>query len=143
MHSQPALRSRKVLAKRQKSSQRGKIQIVQTFKNAAQNHKSPRKEATKTPKRGTQSSKRGKTIFLRQPTLCLAACISEKENLAGAKALVLSADIKKCCAKAIKVLAKRQPRPRKGAPSPRKEAKLYSCSRRLYVRLVASSKRSI
>ena len=99
MHSQPALRSRKVLAKRQKSSQRGKIQIVQTFKNAAQNHKSPRKEATKTPKRGTQSSKRGKTIFLRQPTLCLAGCISEKENLAGAKALVLSADIKNAAQK--------------------------------------------
>ena len=87
MHSQPALRSRKVLAKRQKSSQRGKIQIVQTFKNAAQNHKSPRKEATKTPKRGTQSSKRGKTIFLRQPTLCLACCISEKDDLRGAKSV--------------------------------------------------------
>ena len=61
--------------------------LVQTLKMLRKSNKSPRKEATETPKRGTQPSKRGKTIFLQQATLCPPCCISEKEDLRGAKSV--------------------------------------------------------
>ena len=61
--------------------------LAQTLKMLRKSNKSPRKEATETPKRGTHPSKRGKTIFLQQATLCPPCCISEKEDLRGAKSV--------------------------------------------------------